>query len=92
MKIKTETKTSLQKYADLVTLRDALKPFTQVSWTIKNLERKADIDSVDSADYDALLKLYVGLIDTVDDAYGKLKQILKQNNYETNNQIHKNRE
>ncbi len=88
-----QTKTSLQLYSELIILRDALKPFTQVSWTIKNLERKADIDSIDECDYEAVLKLYQSLENDIDEAYNKMKQILKTNKTktnETNNQIHKN--
>ena len=85
-----ETKSSIQKYAELVTVRDAMKPFTQVSWTIKNLEKKADIDSIDPKDYDAVLELYIRLSDEVLEASEKLKQLLKQKNYETKYPLHEN--
>ena len=85
-------KSPIQLYADLVTIRDALKPFTQVSWTIKNLERKANIDRIDPSDYEAVYKLYVRLFDEVEKAYKTMKQIIKTNNEETKTRIHKNRE
>lgn len=86
----TQTKTPLQKYVELIKVRDALKPITQVSWSIRNLEKKFDVDHVDPSEYDDLLSLYLKFFKQVEDAYKDLKQIVETKNNETKNSLHKN--
>jgi len=54
-----EQMSDIEKYSQLVKLRDLLKDIQQLSWNINNVEKKYPLDSSFGEDYKDLLKVYV---------------------------------
>src|SRR5690606_16965033 len=77
------SKTSLEIYSQLLSVRDALKPVTQISWTIKNLEKQVSLDQLDiklvsTGELVAFLNLYLGFIEDVEHSHNRLQELKKQ--------------
>ena len=53
------TLSTIEKYSQLVKLRDLLKDVQQLSWNINNVEKKYPLDSLLESDYESLLKVYI---------------------------------
>ena len=51
----------IEKYTQLVRLRDLLKDVQQLSWNINNIEKRFPLEGVATKDYKDLLNVYIKL-------------------------------
>ena len=56
-----ETMSDIERYAQLVKLRDLLKDVQQLSWNINNIEKKFPLESAGYEEYNDLLNVYTKL-------------------------------
>lgn len=56
----------IEKYHQLVKLRDLLKDVQQISWNINNVEKKFPLDSALFEDYEDLLNVYIQFGEEID--------------------------
>lgn len=58
-RVRFEKMSEMERYSELVEIRDLLKYVQQLSWNINNAEKKFPLESLLDSDYDELLKIYI---------------------------------
>ena len=73
----------------LIEIRDALKPVTQASWSIRSLPKHlTDLEKLDPSQYDTVFNLYMSFFDDIEHSRNRLKKVIERyKTSKTNKQI-----